>query len=457
MENITRIIRAQKAFFQSHKTKDLIYRKTQLRLLYQVIKSNEKEIFAALFKDFAKSEFESYTSETGLVMNEISSQLKNLDKWAAPRNVGGAFIDFPSIGKIYPEPYGQVLIISPWNYPFQLALSPLAGAIAAGNTAIIKPSELSPSVSAVIAKLISETFPEELIACVEGGIDVSRFLLYQKNDYIFFTGSTKIGKIVMKAAAENLTPVTLELGGKNPCIVDATAPVKLTAKRIAWGKFLNAGQTCVAPDYVLVHRKISDELKEQLKNAIISFYGNYPCKSPDFARIINSNHFNRIASLIDPSKVFYGGEINSDILYISPTILHKVSPDEEIMKDEIFGPVLPVLEYDTIDEAIKIVLERPNPLSFYLFTKERKIAERIIREIPAGNGNINDTVMQFINNNLPFGGFGSSGVGSYHGKSSFECFSHMKSLNSKSLIIDFPIRYPPYNSFKLNLLRKIYR
>ena len=355
MEYISQILSAQKAFFQTQVTKDLNFRKTQLRKLYQAIKLHEKDISAALHKDFRKSEFESYTSETGLALDEARSLLNHLNKWSAPKRVYGNWLDFPASGKIYPEPYGQVLIIAPWNYPFQLVMVPLAGAIAAGNTAIVKPSEISKFSSAIITKIIRETFPENYVACIEGGVPETDFLLSQKTDFIFFTGSTTVGKIVMRAAAKNLIPVTLELGGKCPCFVDETVPLTITARRIAWGKFLNAGQTCVAPDYLVVHKKISSDLKKQLKNSIVQFYGTDPYKSKDFPRIINLAHFNRINALIDVEKIYYGGQTIADELYLAPTLLHNISLKDKIMQEEIFGPVLPILEYNTLDEAINLI------------------------------------------------------------------------------------------------------
>jgi aldehyde dehydrogenase (NAD+) len=454
MDIITNTISAQKAFFRTRVTKDINFRKAQLRLLYNAVRSYEDEIYSALYKDFGKSEFESYSTETGLVLSEIRYQISHLNRWSRPKKLSGTLLDFPSSSKIYHEPYGQVLIIAPWNYPFQLAMTPLAGAISAGNTAIIKPSELSPSVSAVIAKIIKETFSEEYIACVEGGISESQDLLSQKNDFIFFTGSSDVAKIVMNAAAKNLTPFTLELGGKNPCIIDDSVPLNLVAKRITWGKFINAGQTCVAPDFLIANKKIAGELKEQIKNAIIEFYGSDPEISSDFQRIINLAHFKRINAMIDTDKVFFGGQTNEAERYIAPTIMHNISYEDKVMQEEIFGPILPVIEYNELDEAISILNKYPDPLSLYLFSKNKLTKKRIVNEVRAGNMNINDTVMQFINKKLPFGGIGNSGIGKYHGKFTYECFSHLKSVNQKSLLIDVPFRYPPYNSLKLNIIKK---
>ena len=455
MEYIDRIIGNQKEFFETHTTKELDFRKKNLKKLYKAVRSSEDKIAAALSKDFGKFQFESYTSEIGCVLNEIQKMLANLGRWSAPTKVKSFLLDFPSVSRIYPEPYGQVLIIAPWNYPLQLTLVPLTGALAAGNTAIVKPSELAPSLSSLLVNIIGDNFPDKYIACIEGGVEETTYLLSQRNDYIFFSGSQKVGKIVMKAAAEHLVPVTLELGGKNPCIVDDLVPLKTVAKRIIWGKFSNAGQTCVAPDYLLVHHKISGDLKEALKKTIIKFYGEDAYQSHDFPRIINKVHFKRIMSLIEPDKIFYGGHRIEEELYTAPTILHNVYLSDPVMQEEIFGPVLPLIEFHSLEEAVKIISFNPNPLSFYVFTRNKYTRERLIREIPAGNGNINDTVMQFVNKNLPFGGLKNSGIGRYHGKSSFDCFSNMKSINIKSLVIDPPLRYPPYTTGKLKLIKKL--
>jgi aldehyde dehydrogenase (NAD+) len=449
------IILRQKKYYQTQATKDLALRKSHLLKLYKIIHSNESKILEALEQDFRKSYFEGYATEVGLVLNEIKSHIKNLKTWAAPRRAKGNLLDFKSSAKIYPEPYGQVLIIAPWNYPFQLAISPLAGAISAGNTIILKPSELTPQTSGLIHRIISENFPEEYICCIEGGKDEAEALLKLKFNFIFFTGSKEVGKVVLQAAAKYLCPVCLELGGKSPCIVDKTAPVDLTSKRIVWGKFLNAGQTCVAPDYLFVHKDIAYALKEGLKKYIIQFYGDDPRKSKDFSRIINLSHFQRIIRLIETDKIFYGGEFDKDELYISPTVLENISFNDEIMKEEIFGPVLPIIEYTDIEEIIKYTSNDDVPLSFYVFSRDKSLQKKLIKQLEAGNGNINDTVMQFANKNLPFGGKGSSGSGAYHGKYSFECFSHVKPVNYKSFKIDLPFRYPPYTSLKLWIIRKL--
>jgi aldehyde dehydrogenase (NAD+) len=455
MNDFEIILAEQKKFFRTQVTKDLAFRKIQLHKLYSLIHDNESEILNALNQDFRKSNFEGYATEVGLVLNELSFHIKNLKKMASPRRSRGNILDFPSTAKIYPEPLGHVLIISPWNYPFQLVMTPLAGAISAGNTAIIKPSENTPATSKCIKKLISENFPPEYISCIEGGKDEAEALLRLKFDLIFFTGSTNVGRIVMESASKNLSRVCLELGGKSPCIIDKTAPIDLTCKRIVWGKFLNAGQTCVAPDYLIVHKDIAQTIKEGLKKYITQLYGEDPQQSDDFPRIINLSHFQRIKNLIDPQKVYYGGRTLENELYISPTILENVTISDKVMKEEIFGPLLPVLEYSKADEIMELINSFPKPLSFYLFSRDKALRKRLILEVEAGNGNINDTVMQFANKSLPFGGKGESGNGSYHGRYSFECFSHMKSINSKSFLIDLPFRYPPYTDIKYKIIKKL--
>jgi aldehyde dehydrogenase (NAD+) len=441
MNNFETILEKQKLFFGTQNTKDISFRKTQLKKLYSLIQSYEADILNALQQDFRKSYFEGYGTEVGLVLSEIRYQLKNLTKNSTSRRASGNLLDFMSTARIYPEPRGQILIIAPWNYPFQLAMTPLAGAIAAGNTVILKPSEITPATSALIYRLISENFPNEYICCIEGGKDEAEALVSLRFDFIFFTGSEKVGRSVMEAAAKNLCPVCLELGGKSPCIIDNTAPADLTCRRIVWGKFLNAGQTCVAPDYLLVHKYI------------IQFYGEDPRKSRDFPRIINLSHFQRITKLIDPQKIYFGGKTDPAELYISPTILENITADDKVMKEEVFGPVLPVIEYTKTEEITRFINQGPRPLSFYLFSRDKTLRKKLVREIEAGNANLNDTVMQFANKSLPFGGKGESGMGSYHGKYSFECFSHMKAVNRKSFLFDLPFRYPPYSPGKLRLIK----
>jgi aldehyde dehydrogenase (NAD+) len=455
MNRFESILSGQKQFYNTHITRDPAFRKSQLKKLYFIIQSNEKEILQALNKDFRKSRFEAYGTEIGLVLSEISYLLRNLKKLVSPRRASGNLLDFLSTAKIYPEPIGQVLILAPWNYPFQLVMTPLAGAISAGNTIIIKPSEMASATSAIIHSIISENFSKEYICCIKGGKEEAKDLLDLKFDFIFFTGSEKVGRIIMEAAAKNLSRVCLELGGKCPCIIDKTANIDLSCRRIVWGKFLNAGQTCVAPDYLLVQRDVAPAIKAGLKKYIIQFYSEDPRLSDDYPRIINLTHYRRITSFIDPEKIFFGGQTDVKELYISPTIMENITSEDRIMKQEIFGPVLPVIEYSNTEEIAGIVNNFPKPLSLYIFSRNNKLIKKLIREIEAGNANLNDTTMQFVNKSLSFGGKGSSGMGSYHGKYSFECFSHMKSVNRKSLLIDIPLRYPPYNLRKFWILKKL--
>lgn len=455
MEKLQNIISDQRAFFNTQLTKNIEFRKEQLTKLYNIVSSNEKQILDALYSDFKKSTFEGYATEIGLVLSEIKYHIKNLKKWHSPVRKKGNLLDFYSSATLIAEPYGQVLIIAPWNYPFQLAITPLIGAISAGNTAIIKPSEIAPATFKIITKIISETFPENYIYCAEGGRAVAEELLRLKFNFIFFTGSENVGRKVMQAAALNLCPICLELGGKSPCIIDKTANIDLSCKRIVWGKFLNAGQTCVAPDYILVDKHISNEVKICLKKYIQVFYGSNPYNSKDFARIINDNHYQRIKSLINPEKVYFGGELNENERYIAPTILENIDFKDKIMQEEIFGPVLPIIEYSDPEEFIEILKNGNVPLSLYVFSKNKGFINKMLSEIEAGNVNVNDTVMQFANKNIPFGGKGNSGMGSYHGKQSFDCFSHFKAVNKKTILFDLPFRYPPYSLNKYNLIHKL--
>jgi aldehyde dehydrogenase (NAD+) len=455
MENYYSIIKGQRQFFESNKTKDIHFRKFQLQKLLSVLQTNEKMLCEALWTDLHKPEFETYATELGIIYSEIRLAIKKLHRWSKPKSVSTNLPNLPGKSFIMTEPFGNSLIIGAWNYPYYLTLGPLIGAMAAGNTIILKPSELTPACSATLAKIINKDFDPQYFQVIEGGIPETSELLRQKFDYIFFTGSARIGKIIYKAAAENLTPVTLELGGKSPCIVDKDAALKVAAKRIAWGKFINAGQTCIAPDYLLVHETIKDELLGYIKNFIIGFYGENPQLSPDFLRVVNRPNFERLASLIDPEKVYFGGKTDADNLYISPTILENVEWSDPVMEDEIFGPILPVLTFSDIGEAIRSVAKYPNPLALYYFSKDKKKQRQVLSEIGFGGGTINDTIMHISNGNLPFGGVGNSGFGNYHGKAGFETFSHHKSVMKRPTWIDLPLKYPPYNNTKLNLVKKV--
>ncbi|MGD1716591.1 aldehyde dehydrogenase [Dapis sp. BLCC M172] len=450
--SIANILNKQRQFFATGKTKNIDFRIEQLKKLKQAVSDYQEKIAAAVKADLNRPKFEAYFELT--FFTEINDAIKKLKSWVKPRRVSTPIEQFPAGAKIYPEPLGVVLIIGAWNYPFQLVISPLLGAIAAGNCAIIKPSEIAVNTSEVVADLIANTFESNYIAAVTGGVEVSQQLLAEKFDYILFTGGTKVGKIVMEAAAKNLTPVTLELGGKNPCIVDDDIQLEYTAKRITWGKFINAGQTCVAPDYLFVNKSVKSDLLEKIKQSIDKFYGKNPFESPDYGRIVNEQQFNRLNDLLKDGKIVIGGETKLEERYISPTVIDGVFWDSPIMQEEIFGPILPVLEYDDLDEAIALVNSRPKPLSLYFFSRNKQKQEQVLRETSSGNVCINDTAMQFGVPSLPFGGVGNSGIGSYHGKASFDTFSHYKSVLNKGLWFDLSIRYAPYKN-KVGLIKKI--
>lgn len=433
---------------------DVSYRKQSLIKLLNSIELNENAIIKALYDDFKKPEFESVVTETSFIKAELSYTIKNIHKWASPNIVFPSFLNFPSTDYIYKEPYGKVLIIAPWNYPYQLALCPLIAAVAAGNQVIIKPSELTPNTSKIISKIISETFDKNHVECIEGGVEITQQLLSQRWDYIFFTGSISVGKIVAKAAAENLTPVTLELGGKSPCIIDESANLKLAAKRIVWGKFVNAGQTCIAPDYILISEKIKSKFIDYLKTEIISAYGEEPENSEDFARIINEKNWNRLTAMLTNEKIIIGGKTNPLTLYISPTVIDEPNLDSLVMKDEIFGPILPILSYKTDDDIQNSISRYEKPLSLYIFSNNKSFAKKIIQNYSFGGGCVNDTVVHFSNKRLPFGGVGHSGIGAYHGKLSFDNFTHQKAIVNKANWLDIPARYAPYKG-KLNSIKRL--
>jgi len=432
------------------------FRKETLTKLLNEVILHEKEIIDALHFDFKKPAFETVISETGYVISELKETIKNLKKWAKPRRVFPSLLNFPSKDYIYKEPFGKVLIISPWNYPFQLALCPLISAFAAGNQVVLKPSELSPKTSEIIERIISKVFIKKDVEVQEGGIEVAQKLLSERWDYIFFTGSVGVGKIVAKAAAEHLTPITLELGGKNPCVIDETANLKLAAKRIVWGKFMNAGQTCIAPDYVLIQKDMKSYFVDYLKKEITKAYGSNPIESPDFARIVNTKNWQRLVGMIEPEKVIFGGQTDIDSCYISPTLIEETSLESPLMKDEIFGPILPILTYTTEKEIESIIAKYEKPLAFYIFTENRLFSKHMIQKYSFGGGCVNDTMVHFSNRRLPFGGVGHSGIGAYHGSLSFDTFSHKKSILKKSNFLDLPVRYAPYKG-KLETIKKILR
>jgi NAD-dependent aldehyde dehydrogenases len=455
-EDVNEILKDQKEFFSTQATKKIEFRINQLKKLKESIKDYESKITEALSLDLGKHEFESYVTEIGFVYLSIENTINNLRKWAKPKKTETPIFLKPGKSYIVSEPYGSVLIIGPYNYPFQLVIEPLIGAISAGNCIVIKPSEISLNVSNTISEMISKIFDKKYISCVEGSIKTNISLINAPFDYIFFTGSVSVGKIVMKAAAQNLIPVTLELGGKSPVIVDETANIKISAQRIIWGKTLNAGQTCVAPDYIMVSKNIKDELIKEMKNAIKEFFGDNVKSSKYYGRIINDKHFNRIKNLIDKDKrgILYGGSYDEYERFIEPTIIDVSAFESESMKEEIFGPVLPIIEFVNFDEVVMKIKKMPKPLALYIFTNNKKIRERVIEEIPSGGICINDTLNHLANSNLPFGGVGNSGIGSYHGEESFKTFSHRKSVLNRGTKINIRILFPPYSAKSMTLIKK---
>ncbi len=438
------IVQRQKDFFKSGKTRDINFRINCLKLLREELVKRERDIAKAMYDDFRKPEFETVMTETGIVLNELNLAIRKVKCWAKSRYVRPVMVNFPSTNRIYNEPYGTVLIIAPWNYPFQLVFSPLVGALAAGNTIVIKPSEHSANTSRVVSEIIAAVFDPGHVTVIEGEAAISTRLLSERWNYIFFTGSIFVGKIVAKAAAEHLIPATLELGGKNPCIVDETAVIKLAAKRIVWGKFINCGQTCIAPDYVLVHESVKDKFIEYCIKEIALNYGENAQLSPDYARIINHHNFEELRQNIAGEKILTGGVTDNNDLYISPTLLDNPGLDSPIMKHEIFGPVLPVIGYKTEEEINAIIGSFEKSLAVYVFSNHLKFIKRIIANHSFGGGTINDTLVHFANHRLPFGGVGSSGFGAYHGKHSFNTFTFKKGITTRYNWLDLPVRYAPY-------------
>ena len=454
-ETVKKTMILQRDYFHTGETLDVNFRIRQLKRLYSAIKEHESEIADAINKDFKKPYFESYATEIGLVLIEIRHMLRHLKHWSRPQTVRTPLSQFKAKSRIYYEPYGVTLIIAPWNYPFMLTMAPVIGSLAAGNTVIIKPANYSENTSLAIKNIMNSIFPEKYISVFTGGREVNSALLEESYDYIFFTGSPDLGKTVMEKASKNLTPVTLELGGKSPCIITDRAKIKLAAKRVAWGKFINAGQTCVAPDYALVHESVKESFLVELKKSISELYGQNPEESPDFARIINAKHHQRLKNLIKNEKIVCGGNFTDEDLYIAPTVLDSVSPEAPVMGEEIFGPILPVLTYNNIDDLITFVRERPRPLACYIFTESKKEQNDLRRALSFGGGCINDVIVHLSNPELPFGGIGNSGMGRYHGKHNFLTFSHLKSIMNKSTSIDIPTRYAPYSDKKLKLVKKL--
>ena len=441
---IDRILQKQRAFFAEGKTYEIRFRKAALKRLEASILAHEKEVCQALTEDLGKSETEGYMCEVGLTLAEIRGLYRNVKAYSKTKRVPVSMANFPAKGYLVQEPYGVTLVMSPWNYPFMLAMEPLAGAIAAGNCCVVKPSAYAPATSAVIAAIVKECFPEGYVAVIEGGRQENQELLEQRFDYIFFTGSVSVGKLVMEKAAKHLTPVSLELGGKSPCIVDKSANIKLTAKRIVFGKYLNCGQTCVAPDYIYCHREVKDELLKQIQKQIRKQFGKSPLDNKNYGKIINEKHFNRIQNLIDPAKVICGGNACPETLQIEPTVMDQVTFEDAVMQEEIFGPVMPVLTFDSIEEVIRKVNSMAHPLALYIFAQNKAICEKVTSECGFGGGCINDVIIHLATSEMPFGGFGESGMGSYHGQKGFETFSHYKSIVDKKTWIDLPMRYQPY-------------
>ena len=454
MNDIKSIVKNQKIFFSKHETKDILFRKAQLEKLLDTIKTNEQDIFSALKLDLNKSAFEAYETEIGLVYEELKFMIKHIKSFARRKKIKTPLMHFPSKSYKYQDPLGCVLIMSPWNYPFQLTISPLIGAIAAGNCVVVKPSNYAPHTTSVISKILS-VFKDDYIAVVQGGRDVNQELLNEKFNFIFFTGSPTVGKLVMEKASNHLTPIVLELGGKSPCIVDKSANIDLSAKRIVWGKLLNSGQTCVAPDYLYVHEDVKAELIVALDKYIKLFFGDNPETNTEYPKIINKHHFDRLSNLIENSGNVIGGNSNPDTLQIAPAIIPNCDWDSLSMEDEIFGPILPILTYSKIDDIIGEINARPTPLALYCFTTSKTFQKQILTSITFGGGCVNDTIIHVANKNLSFGGVGESGMGKYHGKESFYTFSHSKSILKKSLKLDINVRYAPYKS-KIKLLRKLF-
>ncbi|WP_232353720.1 aldehyde dehydrogenase [[Bacillus] enclensis] len=444
----------QKQFFKEGSTKSLDMRKQTLQKLADIISKHEKEIIVALKQDLNKSEMESYTTEIGFLLEEIRFTLKHIDDWAAPVKVKTAKTHVGSKAYKIPEPYGSALIIAPWNYPFQLALAPVIGAIAAGNTVVIKPSELTPHTSNLISRIFHSHFDPEYLAVIEGGVETTQHLLEQPFDYIFFTGSVPVGKVIMEAAAKQLIPVTLELGGKSPCIVDDTANIPLAAKRIAFGKVTNAGQTCVAPDYLFVHENVKERFITEFQKAVRDFYGKNPLTNDSYGKIVNERHFNRLTDYLQDGEILTGGRVDHASLKIEPTLMVPKDQTVPVMQDEIFGPIFPVLGYEDLNEVIDFINDRPKPLALYLFTSDDHVADKVNESVSYGGGCVNDTLMHLATPYLPFGGVGESGIGSYHGESSFSAFSHYKSILKQTTKFDASFKYPN-SKWGLKIIKKL--
>ena len=448
-----KILEKQQEFFASGETKPIAYRVRMLKTLREAILAFEQDILEALHKDLKRSKLDAYTAEVGHCLAEITFVLKHLKKWMKPRRVGGSRLLPLSRGWIVSEPLGIYLILSPWNYPFRLTVSPLIASLAAGNCVILKPSEISRETERVISRMITKYFDDRSVSVVCGGPDTTQKLLTHRFDHIFYTGGETFGKIVMKAAAQYTTPVTLELGGKSPCVVDENCNLERAAKRIIWGKLLNAGQTCVAPDFLLLHKNAKEKMVREVAKWIVEFYGEKPWDSPDYGRIINELHFDRLSRLLKDGKVILGGETNREDLYISPTVIDSVPDDAGLMNEEIFGPVLPILEFDDVSEAINLINRKPKPLALYVFSRDKRFQQKIISGTSSGGVCINDTIVHLTASNLPFGGVGNSGFGRYHGKAGFDTFSNPRSVLRQTMLFDIPKRFPPTDELGFKILR----
>lgn len=448
------LVSRQRDFFGTQATKPYDFRIKQLQKLSVWMDENEQAVLEALQSDLGKCAYEAYLTELAMVKQELRDAMRHLKGWMKPRRARTAMGQLPGTCRVYSEPYGVTLIMSPWNYPFQLTVAPLIGAVSAGNCAVIKPSAYSAATSALLKRMTGELFEPEYIACVEGGRQENAALLHQRFDYIFFTGSPGVGRLVMEKASAHLTPVSLELGGKSPVIVDETADIALAARRIAWGKWLNAGQTCVAPDYVLVNQRCEEALVEALIQQIRAMYTSAPLANPDYPQIINQRHFERLAGLMQSGVIAHGGQLDPASRRIAPTLLTDVDWDSPVMQEEIFGPLLPILPYRRLEEALDRIRQRPKPLALYLFTRSKAVEERVLREVSFGGGCVNDTVLHLATSHMPFGGVGESGMGGYHGRYSFETFSHFKSVLSRWAKPDVSLRYAPYDG-KMKRLKKL--
>ena len=452
-EEILDVVESQKKYFASGKTLPVARRKAYLKKMKRVLNDNRQKIADALRADLGKRASESYMCETGLTLSELTYQIRHIGKFTKKQRVPTPVAQWISRSYRYPSPYGTVLIMSPWNYPVLLSLEPLLEAVAAGNTVVLKPSAYSPATSALLAELLASVFPPEYVATVQGGREENAELLDIPFDYIFFTGSKSVGRIVYEKAATRLTPVTLELGGKSPCIVDETAKITLAAKRIVFGKYLNCGQTCVAPDYILCHESVKEKLVSEITKQIKAQFGEHPLTNEAYGKMVSRKHFDRVRALIDPEKVVWGGESDEETLKIAPTVMDGVTYDDAVMGEEIFGPVLPILTYRDLDEVIRTVNLGESPLALYFFSSDKRNIEKVLAEARFGGGCVNDVVIHLATSNLPFGGFGASGIGGYHGKFGFDTFTHYKAIVDKKTIIDLPMRYQPYRKFYDKLVR----